>query len=276
MNIMLSVSACRNVCCLTLFASSTFLTGCAHSGAPLHVTTVAATSARTTVSSAARVVSPEQAAMAHIHALPLYQQAQAACKVKRYSQAAALLLPLAAWPALTAAEVAFVHQQQALCLQDAGLPVSSSPLSSSAAASWQKPVAVPLSSGSASLANADCGPRALLLLCKRLGVKTTLQTLRQKAGTTQEGTSLAGLAAAAKAVGLKAEGVQISREALQEVELPAIAYTNGSHFIAVIVLQGRGESATATVQDPNAAREETLSQERLLRLCSGYLLLVKR
>ena len=275
MKVVLSVSALRNACCLTLFTSSAFLSGCMHSPAPVHVISVAAASARTTASSAARVISPEQAAMAQVQTLPLYQQAEQACKAKRYSQAAALLLLLAARPALTAEEAAFVRQQRAICLHDAGLPVRVAAASPGASASARR-FPVSKAASTSTLADADCGPRALLLLCQRLGVKTDLQTLRQKAGTTTEGTSLAGLAAAAKAVGLKAEGVQVSREALHEVELPAIAYTNGSHFIAVIVLQGREESATVTVQDPNAAGEETMPQERLLRLCSGYLLLVKR
>jgi ABC-type bacteriocin/lantibiotic exporter with double-glycine peptidase domain len=87
---------------------------------------------------------------------------------------------------------------------------------------------------------------------------------------------MAGLARAAQTVGLKTEGVQVSREALPGIEMPAVAYVNGNHFVAVFSLQGTAEHATATIHDPNHLKEETISQERLLRLCAGTLLLVHR
>jgi len=43
----------------------------------------------------------------------------------------------------------------------------------------------------------------------------------------------------------------------------------------VLKLEGSGDSATATIHDPNSAGEETIPQEQLLRLCSGYLLLFR-
>ena len=94
--------------------------------------------------------------------------------------------------------------------------------------------------------------------------------------TTSVGTSLAGLANAAKFVGLKAEGVQVSREALPDQDMPAVAYVNSNHFIAVLSTQGQGERGTAVIHDPNNVGEETIPQERLLRLCSGYLLLLHK
>jgi ABC-type bacteriocin/lantibiotic exporter with double-glycine peptidase domain len=96
------------------------------------------------------------------------------------------------------------------------------------------------------------------------------------AGTTEKGTSLEGLAKAAKALGLKAEGVQVSREALARIEMPAIAWVNGNHYIAALSVRGEGDQGTALIHDPNAAREQTIPQEQLLRQCSGYLLLVHR
>ena len=86
------------------------------------------------------------------------------------------------------------------------------------------------------------------------------------------------LANAAKSLGLKTEGVQVSREALHDLRLPAIGYVNGTHFIEVIALNGNGsgEDATATIHDPNLPTEQTIPQERLLRLTSGYLLSVWR
>jgi ATP-binding cassette subfamily B protein len=104
----------------------------------------------------------------------------------------------------------------------------------------------------------------------------SVERLRQLAGTTEQGTSLAGLAKAAKALGLQAEGVQVSRDALAQIEMPALAWVNGNHYIAALSVHGEGEHGTAVIHDPNAASEQTIPQEQLLRQCSGYLLLVHR
>jgi len=113
-------------------------------------------------------------------------------------------------------------------------------------------------------------------VCEKLGVKADLDMLRQKAGITATGTSLQGLAQAAQSLGLKAEGVQLSREALAEAKMPALAWVNGNHFIAVLSLTGSGENGRAVIHDPNQPTDLTVSQEQLLRWCSGYLLLLHR
>lgn len=87
---------------------------------------------------------------------------------------------------------------------------------------------------------------------------------------------MAGLMAAAKGVGLKAEGVQVSREALSRVEMPALAWVDQNHYVAVLSISGEGDSGTAVIHDPNANSTVTIPQEQLLRLCGGYLLLVHR
>jgi hypothetical protein len=191
----------------------------------------------------------------------LYQQAEQACAQKQYLHAAHLLERLCATPGLSAAEVAFCRQQRNICLRDAGVLPASAPTSTT-------PVLPP--------ATADCGPRALALVCQQLGVSVSVERLRPLAATTQKGTSLEGLAKAARALGLKAEGVQVSREALAEIETPAVAWVNGNHYISVQSVKGEGEQGTAVIHDPNAASEQTIPQEQLLRQCSGYLLLVHR
>ena len=167
-----------------------------------------------------------------------------------------------------------------MCLKDAGLPLikgtGNKVQGTEKIENTAQATAEPTTSHQSPITNADCGPRALLLVCEQLGVKATLPQLRQQAGTTAAGTSLAGLQGAATQLGLKAEGVQVSREALPDMNMPALAYVNGNHFVAVLNVQGRGENATARIHDPNKAEEETISQERLLRLCSGYLLLVRK
>ena len=195
----------------------------------------------------------------HVQSLPAYFQASVACQHKQFRKAARLMQHLAASPLLSAQEKAYCKQQQFLCLQEAGLLPKNAP---------------PPTVASPPVQDADCGPRALAIVCQRLGVPASVEKLRQLAGTTAKGTSMEGLAKAAEALGLKAEGVQVSREALSQVPMPALAWTNGSHYIAVFSVQGDGEEATATIHDPNQPHEQTLAKEQLLRLCSGYLLLV--
>jgi len=206
-----------------------------------------------------------------VQSLPLYQQAQQDCARQQYREAADALARLAADKTLSVPEQAFCQEQRAICLKDAGLSAATHKASTP-----PLPTVSPASSPKLPPEQANCGPRALLLVCEKLGVHTTLPLLQQGAGTTAQGTSMAGLTTAAQKVGLTAEGVQVSREALPEQPLPAIAYVNGNHFIVVLKLQGEGENATATIHDPNDASAVSISQEQLLRQCSGYLLLLHR
>ncbi len=191
--------------------------------------------------------------------MPIYRQAALACRHKQFLTAAQLMQRLANSPILSAQEQEFCQHQQAICLQNAGMLPRNTPVPT--AATTPAP-------------EADCGPRALAILCRRLGIPVTIEQLRRLAGTSAKGTSMEGLAKAAEALGLKAEGVQVSREALSTVPMPALAWTNGCHYIVVFGVQGDGDQATAQIEDPNQPHEQTIAKEQLLRLCSGYLLLV--
>jgi hypothetical protein len=207
------------------------------------------------------------ASVTQVQASPLYQQARQACKRHDYRHAADLLQQLAKAPGLPPEAVSYCQAQRDLCLKDAGLlPVTPNKPTVSVLA------AVPARTPG----DADCGPRALLLLCQQLSIQTDLPSLRKMAGTTAAGTTLAGLQQAARKLGLKAEGVQVSREALPDTELPALAWVHRDHFVALLALAGTGDHATATLHDPNRPAEETISQEQLLQRCGGYLLLVHR
>ena len=200
-------------------------------------------------------------AVAQVQASPLYQQARKDCKSHNYRHAADSLDILAHTPGLAPDAVTYVQHQREICLRDAGLLPAVPVLTS-------LPARAP--------ADADCGPRALLLLCQQIGVKTDLHTLRQAAGTTAKGTTLAGLQQAAQKLGLQAEGVQVSREALGSLTAPALAWIHHDHYVCVLALSGSGDKATATLHDPNQTAEETISQEQLLQRTGGYLLLVHR
>ena len=124
--------------------------------------------------------------------------------------------------------------------------------------------------------DADCGPRALAIICDKLGVRTDLASLTRAAGIDSKGASMEGLAAAAKSVGLVVEGVQTGRDALPTLQLPAVAWWQGNHYVALLALSGKGDAGTATIHDPNKIYEETISQEAFLRKSAGYLLLVHK
>ena len=239
-----------------LAAVALLATGC-NSHAP-HVAT--AVSVRT----AAFVPSP----VGKVQSSPLYQQARADCKRHDYKHAADLLGTLAKTPGLAPEAVAFVQQQRAICLQDAGMPT---------VAPTSIPASLPAHTATARTpTEADCGPRALLLVCQKLGVKTDLETLRKMAGTTAEGTTMAGLQQAAQKLGLKAEGVQVSREALPDISPPALVWLHRDHYAVLTDIQGRGEEGACTVRDPNDPKEQTWPQEKLLQQSSGVLLLLHR
>jgi ABC-type bacteriocin/lantibiotic exporter with double-glycine peptidase domain len=103
-------------------------------------------------------------------------------------------------------------------------------------------------------------------------VPATLEELRNVAGTTEQGTSLAGLAKAARVKGLKAKGVQMDRNALSNLSHPAIAWTDSNHFVAVLAVNGD----RATVRDPNQEGKEEVSVNELLGRCGGVLLTLSR
>ncbi|MCW3100528.1 MAG: ATP-binding cassette protein [Chthonomonadaceae bacterium] len=92
--------------------------------------------------------------------------------------------------------------------------------------------------------------RALLIVCQKLGVKTNVAMLRKMAGTTAEGTTMAGLQQAAQKLGLKAEGVQDSREALPDISPPAILWVHRNHYCVLTGLSGRGDQSNGTILDP--------------------------
>jgi hypothetical protein len=203
------------------------------------------------------------AAVTQVQSSALYQQARQDCTRHDFRLAADHLQMLARTPGLAPDALAFVVQQREICLRDAGIP---SPAS----------VVVTASAPARSPADADCGPRALLLVCQKLGVKTNVETLRKSAGTTAKGTTMAGLQQAAQKLGLKAEGVQVSREALPDIAPPALVWLHRDHFAVLTGIRGRGEDAQCTIRDPNHPGEETWLQEKLLQQSSGVLLLIHR
>lgn len=163
------------------------------------------------------------------------------------------------------ADHAFLLHQQAICRHaiDPRVPLDTPAASPPSTIRARAPLTV---------AQADCGPRALLLLCPSFGIHTNLATLRRQAGTTPKGTTLQGLAHAATVLGLKAKGVQVDKQALAQVSLPAIVWYDGNHYINLLSVS----EEQATIRDPNKPKEEDISTNELLGRSGGILLTLSR
>jgi hypothetical protein len=201
--------------------------------------------------------------------MPEYTKARSACEHGQFKNAAETLAQLEKSPRLTEDERAFVRTQEQICLRHL------SPRATAPTPAIQNPH-TGLTAKSAIQNSTDCGPRALLIACEKLGMRTNLAALTKAAVTGPRGTTLQGLKRAAESVGLKAEGVQVSREALPDQPLPSICWFHGDHYACLLALTGRGESGTALIHDPNDPVPIVVSLEDLLQSSSGVLLTLRR
>lgn len=100
----------------------------------------------------------------------------------------------------------------------------------------------------------------------------SLPALTRVAGTTPEGTTLAGLQKAAASLGLVAAGVQMDKDALANLSRPALAWVDGNHYLTVLRVKGD----TATIHDPNQPQKEEVPLSDLLGRSGGVLLTLQR
>ncbi len=131
------------------------------------------------------------------------------------------------------------------------------------------------------VSRADCGPAALLAVCQRLGATTTKEELARLADTDETGTTMAGLAKAAKSKGLKAEGIWVDEKVFHRLRLPALAWVNGNHWVAVFDVRGDKVTLFDPASEPRASasgqasfKEKTISLEDFQQQWDGYLLRV--
>ena len=199
----------------------------------------------------------------HVQATTAYRAVVERYQAKDYAGASRLIDGLLQSPSLFPADRAFLERQKALCTDGAG----STPKSRVAVAN-SAPSLTPAARRTATITSSDCGPRALLLVCHHLNTPATLANLTQAAGTNGEGTTLAGLEKAAKAVGLQANGVQVDRDALKQLNKPAVAWLDGNHYVALLSVDGD----LATIHDPNDASEKQVNVSDLLPRTGGILL----
>ena len=175
---------------------------------------------------------------------------------RRYADGLAQITALSQAPERTVQEKAFLARQADLCRKAMGQTVPSTPASLPASATVFAP---------------DCGPRALRIVCRDVfHTPASLPRLVQAAGTTAQGTNLAGMKRAAASCGLRADGVQMDKNALQNLFQPALAWVDGNHYVAVLFVNGD----TSTIHDPNKSEQEEISTTTLLGRSGGVLLVL--
>ncbi len=96
----------------------------------------------------------------------------------------------------------------------------------------------------------DCGPAALSSLASHHGLDCSPASIRAMAGTTSEGTTLAGMAKASKRLGFRVKVVEANLSAIQELPLPAIALWKGEPRDHFVVLFSRTDDNLFTIGDP--------------------------
>ena len=110
----------------------------------------------------------------------------------------------------------------------------------------------------------DCGAACLATVCQSHGHSVPLSLLRQRVGTSAQGTTLLGLRRGAESLGFHARAAKADASLLEEIErvpLPLICHWRGNHWV---VLHGR-RGSRLLVADPACglrllARDAFLSQ----------------
>lgn len=110
----------------------------------------------------------------------------------------------------------------------------------------------------------DCGPACLAMVLAAHGYDSSVDELRQRLGTSRDGTTGYELARVARELGLDARGFQVNvTAALAGLPLPAIAHYREGHFVVIEGMRAgrRGENGSAAIRsvrvvDPMRGRIE--------------------
>jgi pimeloyl-ACP methyl ester carboxylesterase len=99
----------------------------------------------------------------------------------------------------------------------------------------------------------DCGAASIATVCLSHGHRLPISLVRQRVGTSAQGTTLLGLKRGAESLGFHARPVQADDsliDRLDQIPLPAICHWRGNHWV---VLHGR-RGSWLVVADPAIAR----------------------
>ena len=118
----------------------------------------------------------------------------------------------------------------------------------------------------------DCGPAVLAMVAAYYKKRVSIARIREAAGTDRRGTNLAGLSSAAERLGFEARAVRASREAIEQIPLPAVAHwreANRNHFVVLY----EASPKRVTIGDP-ASGLRHLTPEEFHKNWTGVLLLL--
>lgn len=121
----------------------------------------------------------------------------------------------------------------------------------------------------------DCGAACLSMILKAKGVKASLESVREKSGTTATGTSLLGLQDGAEAFGLQATGYQAELKDLYKLTSPAILHVENEFSLYHYVVLFHQSGNRFLICDPAKDQPEILEASEISQIWrSGKLLLL--
>src|SRR6266850_2808398 len=116
----------------------------------------------------------------------------------------------------------------------------------------------------------DCGPACLAMVLAHHGHDASVDDIRERLGTSRDGTTGYELVRVARDLGMEAKGVKVvDSAALKDVSLPAIAHYRSGHFV---VLEKVRPHRSVRVVDPMRGRLD-LAIPEFLEEFSGVLVL---
>ena len=112
---------------------------------------------------------------------------------------------------------------------------------------------------------ADCGVACLAMIAGWHGIDVPLSWLREVAGTDQSGTTLRALAVTGRRIGLDVEPVKVSRDRLDDIQLPAILHWDAEHWVVLVQVDER----RVEIADPGLGLQQ-MDRGDLDRHWDGY------
>jgi len=121
-----------------------------------------------------------------------------------------------------------------------------------------------------------CGPECLAEVLRRRGQKTNVHILAARMKTSENGTTLQGLADAARAYGFHTRGLALTQQGLIKQRLPAIALISPGHYVVVDAVSPK----SVTAWDPDASGVGRSSTQSIPisqwgRIWQGYTLVLE-
>lgn len=117
----------------------------------------------------------------------------------------------------------------------------------------------------------SCGPKALALTCKILGINITEEKIIWLAKTHKKGTAMLGLAKTANKIGLKSYGLFLTYDDLKRIKKPVIVFICNNHFVVI----NKIINDKILITDPSVGRV-LLEKKVFIKLWRGYVLALEK